>query len=595
MPENYMVIETEAVSQIQFEWPQYCKRTTHTEKVIRIVQVEDGEIDYSMLLKPIREVPIRWPFPFFTFTHNSYPEPNKEIAFTAHYTTYHGFETSFAWDFGDGNYGSGSSVTHSYAHDGEYNVTLTVNTKNLITGEERNQTITRPVYVHSKHVISPLSSNLNATSLLTEEDLTQVPKNTYQPVLIAKETSGGIPIAQLGVHFEEATEDIDLSSMVADTNITERKSLIYMPSWPREIEQYKTLFIPSTGAGAVYICSNATSLDDVSFENADMVINVGETKDNMTVTTSFYNGSKYYLVYGVTGTGGGEAPPNLPPVADANGPYTGNEGSPITFNGSGSYDENDYIVSGLWDLDGDGIYETNATLTSGIVSHTWGDDYSGNVSLKVMDSFGAIDVDNTTVTVLNAAPTVEAGLDQEVLAGDTVYFNGSFTDPGNDTHTIEWEFGDEATAVGILTPTHIYYDKGVYNVTLTVTDDDGGVGTDFVIITVNPIPANVTIKPETLNLTSKGEFTAFIRLPEPYNITDINISTVVCEGAPAVKGMVADDNKYIAKFDREDLRKDLPTGDEVEMTVTGKVFYNGGYADFEGSDTIRVIDKGEGK
>ena len=142
MPENYMVIETEAVSQIQFEWPQYCKRTTHTEKVIRIVQVEDGEIDYSMLLKPIREVPIRWPFPFFTFTHNSYPEPNKEIAFTAHYTTYHGFETSFAWDFGDGNYGSGSSVTHSYAHDGEYNVTLTVNTKNLITGEERNQTIT---------------------------------------------------------------------------------------------------------------------------------------------------------------------------------------------------------------------------------------------------------------------------------------------------------------------------------------------------------------------------------------------------------------------------------------------------------------------
>jgi hypothetical protein len=36
-----------------------------------------------------------------------------------------------------------------------------------------------------------------------------------------------------------------------------------------------------------------------------------------------------------------------------------------------------------------------------------------------------------------------------------------------------------------------------------------------------------------------------------------------------------------------------PTGDEVEMTVTGKVFYNGGYADFEGSGTIRVIDKGK--
>ncbi|MGB3459154.1 MAG: hypothetical protein WBB08_07650 [Halobacteriota archaeon] len=56
--------------------------------------------------------------------------------------------------------------------------------------------------------------------------------------------------------------------------------------------------------------------------------------------------------------------------------------------------------------------------------------------------------------------------------------------------------------------------------------------------------------------------------------------------------MVADDNKYIAKFDREDLREDLPTGDEVEMTVTGKLFDG---TPFEGSDTIRVIDKGKGK
>ena len=100
------------------------------------------------------------------------------------------------------------------------------------------------------------------------------------------------------------------------------------------------------------------------------------------------------------------------------------------------------------------------------------------------------------------------------------------------------------------------------------------------------IPATVVIKPETLNLKSKGLFTAFITLPEPYDIADIDISTVVCEGAPAVKGMVADDNKYIAKFDRKDLRGDLPTGDEVEMTVTGKL-YDG--TSFEGSDTIRVI------
>ena len=171
--------------------------------------------------------------------------------------------------------------------------------------------------------------------------------------------------------------------------------------------------------------------------------------------------------------------------------------------------------------------------------------------------------------------------------------NGNATDPGCDSLDYVWDFGDGANATG-LNVTHIYFDKGNYTVTFTVTDDYGGVGTDTAIITVNPILSNVTIKPETLNL-NKGLFTAFITLPEGYDVANINISTVVCEGAHAVNGHDADDGKYIAKFDREDLRGVLPTGDAFELTVTGKVFYNGGEADFEASDTIRVIDNGKSK
>ena len=105
-----------------------------------------------------------------------------------------------------------------------------------------------------------------------------------------------------------------------------------------------------------------------------------------------------------------------------------------------------------------------------------------------------------------------------------------------------------------------------------------------------PPPHEITIiriKPETLNLASKGVFTAVITLPEGYNVTDINISTVECEGAFAVKGMIADENKYIAKFHRQEVN--VSTGDEVTLTVTGEL-YDG--TPFEGNDTIRVIDKG---
>jgi uncharacterized repeat protein (TIGR01451 family) len=284
-----------------------------TRETVRIVQIKNGEVAFSTTLKP-KSVEIRWPFPDFAYSYASYPEPEKAITFTAHFTSYHGFETSFDWDFGDGTHASGLSVTHSYSQDGEYNVTLTVTTKNLVTGEEKTYTITRPIYVHSKHVISNLPPDLNATSLLTGEDVTQVPQNTYHPVLLTRISSEEIPIAHLGVHFEEAAEDINLLTLVADVDFEEGKSLIYMPSWPEEIDDYKTLFIPSTGVGTVYICLDAKSLNEVSLENADLIINVGETKDNITVTTTFYNGREYYLVFGVTGTGGGELKDTVPPT-----------------------------------------------------------------------------------------------------------------------------------------------------------------------------------------------------------------------------------------------------------------------------------------
>jgi len=101
-----------------------------------------------------------------------------------------------------------------------------------------------------------------------------------------------------------------------------------------------------------------------------------------------------------------------------------------------------------------------------------------------------------------------------------------------------------------------------------------------------PILAIVDIKPETLNLKSKGFFTAFIELSEGYDIADIDLSTVVCEGTLAIEGYAAGD-RLIVKFDVQDI-VDVPTGNAVTLTVTGKL-YNG--TSFEGSDTIRVIDK----
>ena len=143
---------------------------------------------------------------------------------------------------------------------------------------------------------------------------------------------------------------------------------------------------------------------------------------------------------------------------------------------------------------------------------------------------------------------------------------------------------------------------GDHIITIQLTDgglgDDDGIANGVIVDQGGPgvsamIPASIRIEPETLNLASKGVFTAFIQLIEDYNVSDINVSTVECEGAPAVRGMVSeeDNSTYIAKFNRQDL-VNVTIGDAVVLTVTGNL-YDG--TPFEGNDTIRVIDKGKGK
>ena len=93
------------------------------------------------------------------------------------------------------------------------------------------------------------------------------------------------------------------------------------------------------------------------------------------------------------------------------------------------------------------------------------------------------------------------------------------------------------------------------------------------------------MKPQVINLASQGTFTAFIALSDPYSHQDIDVTTVVCEGAAAVRGKVAP-KWYMAKFRTSELTGIKP-GPAVEFMVTGELFDG---TTFYGYDTVRVID-----
>ena len=102
-------------------------------------------------------------------------------------------------------------------------------------------------------------------------------------------------------------------------------------------------------------------------------------------------------------------------------------------------------------------------------------------------------------------------------------------------------------------------------------------------------PVEVRIEPETINLRSKGKFTAFITLPEGYDFSDWGISKLECEGASGEKGKVAKDGRtYIAKFNRQELLN-VPAGETVSFTVKGVFQKNGKQAQFQGTDTVRIV------
>ncbi len=155
---------------------------------------------------------------------------------------------------------------------------------------------------------------------------------------------------------------------------------------------------------------------------------------------------------------------NVPPTADAGGPYDVDEGSSVVLDGTGSTDPDGNPLTYLWSpadrLDDPSLAQPTY---SGL------DDTVDAVTLTVYDQVEQLDdSDSTTVTVHNVAPTV-------VVTGDTIDEGGTATvsatvsDPGTmDTHTATIDWGDGPAAVPVSLAalasgvTHPYGDNGVF-------------------------------------------------------------------------------------------------------------------------------------
>src|SRR5690606_14155664 len=154
----------------------------------------------------------------------------------------------------------------------------------------------------------------------------------------------------------------------------------------------------------------------------------------------------------------------------------------VSVGGSGSSDPDGQVTSYVWDF-GDGGSATGVTA-----SHTYAEAGTYEVTLTVTDDAGATAEVTREVTVAvagtpNVAPVavfsmVPDGLSAEVDGSGSADAGGTGTSYG-------WDFGDGGGASGGMgsrsvgggasgvTASHTYGEAGTYEVTLTVTDDEG--------------------------------------------------------------------------------------------------------------------------
>jgi len=200
---------------------------------------------------------------------------------------------------------------------------------------------------------------------------------------------------------------------------------------------------------------------------------------------------------------------NRPPSVDAGPNVSGAEGSAISLDGTVSDpDGNSFTVK--WTYTAGAGVDTGATCafandTAVDTTINCTDDGTFTAKLEATDSFGAKSSDTTTVTVSNANPVVTAANETPApfAKGTTVSLTVDFTDAGKtDTHkapaggscTVSWDDGTPnstgtvtepvGTTAGKCTAAHLYTAPGVYTVTFTVTDDDGGSGTETIQVVV---------------------------------------------------------------------------------------------------------------
>ena len=359
---------------------------------------------------------------------------------------------SYQWNFGDGQTGTGQSISHTYATAGTYQATLTVSTGNGHCTDQITQTITVNAAPQASFTSTTVCQG-EATQFTSTSSGEQI--TSYQWNFGDNQTGTGQnanhTYAQPGTY--QATLTVQTSGGCTD-QITQ--TVTVNPS-------------PTASFNATTVCvgevtqftstSTGQSLSNFQWNFGDNQTGTGQNAShtyaqpgtyNVTLTVQTNGGCSDIITQTVT--------VNPQPAANFNATTVCvGEATQFTSTSTGQG-----INSYQWNF-GD-----NQTGTGQNATHTYAQAGTYQVTLSVETAGGCSDQVTRTVTV-NPLPTSNFTA-TNVCQGNPTQFTS--TASGGQINTYQWNFGDGQTGNG-QTVSHSYAQPGTYNVTHTVQTAGG--------------------------------------------------------------------------------------------------------------------------
>ncbi|MBX7180955.1 MAG: PKD domain-containing protein [Bacteroidia bacterium] len=489
------VAATETISTYDWDWgdgtpndvvqsPCHTYASAGTYTVTLTVTTANGCSDVFTTSVTINQPPTA------SFTWNNVCD-GQVMTFTNTSTSTDGVISNSDWNYGDGSVSlAQTNGSHSFASDATYNVVLDITSSLGCTA-----TVTNAVTVYP-------APNLAFTTTSECEDvpLTITDASTINPpatILGWSWDYGDGSAAGTGANtthlYAAGTYDITLTVTTSDgctASITNQAV-----AHPLPVTDFEVLPV-CEGSPSLFTNQSSVSTGTITTYAWDFGGGNVSAQSNPSFTFTFNSPNTNYPVTLVTTTNQGcsstatlNAVVNPNPVADyTSSPNPVCKGLPVTFSDNSTIPAPGTIDSWNYNFNqfqgAPGLPSTHAYTP--VASFTYNTALIYNVSLIVTSDQGCT---NTIVHQVEVSPIPTPDFSSDfVCLGNSTHFVDLSTVINGSITNWSWNFGDNSAANLTQFPTHSYGNDGSFQVSLTVTSDNGCTASITKEAVVNPLP-----------------------------------------------------------------------------------------------------------